>query len=375
MDRDPLQTVFIVGAGFSTYAVMPLQSEFTKALLGGNAEYDGRSAKAVNFIKAFVNQSFDHSMTAQAQFWPELEDIFTCLDMSANTGHNLGPSYKPSMLRTVRRALIYRIITTLRENYISARRKPNRNWKQLVRFFHGLDVAKSAFIATNWDTVVEDMWRSTHQVRWFDYGCDAVRISLGSGGATASEHRDPKDALATIIKIHGSVNWLYCENCRSVFWCPTKNTYTVARQLLSVAEWSQIDRGKSHDIDPLRCSKCDAPSLGTRLATFSYVKALDFPMFQKAWFSAERILSAAENWVFIGYSLPAADFEFKYLLKRVALAKPTPPNYVVISGGSASQKTYDNYQHFFGRTIKRSATFYEKGLDSAAIQHVSDLAS
>ena len=71
MDRDPLQTVFIVGAGFSTYAGMPLQSEFTKALLGGNAEYDGRSAKAVNFIKAFVNQSFDHSMTAQAQFWPE----------------------------------------------------------------------------------------------------------------------------------------------------------------------------------------------------------------------------------------------------------------------------------------------------------------
>ena len=36
-------------------------------------------------------------------------------------------------------------------------------------------------------------------------------------------------------------------------------------------------------------------------------------MFQKSWFSAEKLLLAAENWIFISYSLPAADFEFKYL--------------------------------------------------------------
>ncbi|WP_363755744.1 hypothetical protein [Sphingobium sp. LSP13-1-1.1] len=38
--------------------------------------------------------------------------------------------------------------------------------------------------------------------------------------------------------------------------------------------------------------------------------------------------------MFIGYSMPAADFEFKHLLKRVQLTEGDRPDITVITGGT-----------------------------------------
>jgi hypothetical protein len=76
--------------------------------------------------------------------------------------------------------------------------------------------------------------------------------------------------------------------------------------------------------------KCTTVPLTTRIATFSFLKALDFPMFERSWQSAERLLRNADKCVFIGHSLPSADYEFKHLLKRVQLSRGEPPEFVVI---------------------------------------------
>ena len=123
-----------------------------------------------------------------------------------------------------------------------------------------------------------------------------------------------------IIKIHGSTNWLYCDNCRRVYWFSPTGARRLAAQLLHPDEWCGI-YGHDRPEQCWTCRSCPGVPLSTRLATFSYVKALDFPMFQRSWLSAERLLRDARKWVFIGCSLPAADYEFKYLLKRVQLAR------------------------------------------------------
>jgi hypothetical protein len=138
-------SVFIVGAGFSLYAGIPLQMDFTDALLSGRGDAGGNSGKIVQHLRAFVNRAFDHKTTAGAQDWPELEDIFTCIDLSANSGHNLGPEFSPSELRTIRRALIYRIITMLRERYREARDRKNEDWQTLLRFFKGFQTRSRGF--------------------------------------------------------------------------------------------------------------------------------------------------------------------------------------------------------------------------------------
>jgi len=144
--------------------------------------------------------------------------------------------------------------------------------------------------------------------------------------------------------------------------------------LLSNGDWDAIGRVLDLEIDddlrkPQRdCPCCPNVPLGTRIATFSYRKALDFPMFQRTWFSAEQLLARAATWVFIGYSLPAADFEFKYLLKRVQLARSKKPKIVIVTGGGskATNATIENYQRFFGDRIREDRIF-KREIDDDAI--------
>jgi hypothetical protein len=75
----------------------------------------------------------------------------------------------------------------------------------------------------------------------------------------------------------------------------------------------------------------------------------------------------SEKWVFIGYSLPAADYEFKHLLKRVQLARAIAPKFIVITGGRHTEETYTNYERFFGRAIKRRVNFFPRGLSNRSI--------
>lgn len=260
----------------------------------------------------------------------------------------------------------------LRERYHEARDRKDADWQTLVSFFRRLNPAAVGFIATNWDTVVEDMLTETHGIRHVAYGCDAICGSLRTANQEIKETA-PVEPKVTVIKMHGSVNWLYCDNCRRLFWMQPDETYKVAGQLLSSEDWKRIDPASHHSNDRWHCGRCGADSLGTRFATFSYRKALDFPMFQKSWFSAERLFRNAKNWIFIGYSLPAADFEFKYLLKRVQLSRRDPPKFAVVSGGDLSDSAYQHYQRFFGRKIKKGESFFGHGLDKHALAHISGL--
>jgi hypothetical protein len=92
-------------------------------------------------------------------------------------------------------------------------------------------------------------------------------------------------------------------------------------------------------------------------------------MHANTWRTAERALRSADNWVFIGYSLPAADYEFKYMLKRVQLSRSKPPKLVLITGGDtkAAEDTRLNYQKFFGPSLKAEGiNVFAGGLDSRA---------
>lgn len=320
-----LESLYILGAGFSHNAGLPLQGDFTDAILEGRGFHRiGPSKTLTQFLSAFVTDVFGRRMTDVGSVWPYLEDLFTCVDLSANTGHHLG-RYSPAELRTVRRALISRIIRMLRQRYKPGS-KTNGEWDPLSSLITSVDYRRSAFLTLNWDTVLEDRLSELVPKIAIDYGQGILLHEL-DGTDRVLEARQERPPVQ-IVKMHGSINWLYCDNCRQTFAYPTKWCNHIAAQLLSPQDWERIDKTlKEHRIlpKPIKsrhtpksiCNKCTGVALSTRLATFSYRKALDFPMFQQSWSLAERLLREANKWIFIGYSLPAADFEFKHLLKRV----------------------------------------------------------
>lgn len=361
--------LFVVGAGFSANAGLPLTSKFTEALLNIKGfSPKGPSASIVKYLRKFVSDTFAHNETAEATSWPELEDIFTCIDLSANTGHHLGNRYSPSELRTVRRALIVRTIRMLRQTYRPDAKTVHS--KQLESFFSLINASHSAFLSMNWDTVIEEGLQTTQNIFNFDYGCEAVRAKFSGGRIETVDRSVPR--TISILKPHGSTNWLYCDSCRQLFWFSPSSTYRIANQLFKTTDWDTLAKSTKQTYERQTtnrsCPRCNARALGTRFATFSYRKALDFPMHARTWLSAETRLREAKTWIFIGYSLPAADYEFKHLLKRVQLSRPTPPNLVLITGGDGADGTRRNYEKFFGPQFEAGHTYFSKSLTEAALQ-------
>lgn len=363
--------VFIVGAGFSRYAGLPLQADFTEALLEPRADEDYPMRPLIEHLGTFVHDVFNHKESAKARFWPNLEDVFTNIDLAANTGHHLGLAHSPSDLRTTRRVLLARMMCMLHERFRRAEQAKGKEWLKLNRFFDKLNITHSAFISINWDTVIERKLAELRDVERFDYRCGAVASVLGPTGNIIGKRELPDDKEEIpIVKIHGSVNWLYCDNCRRLYWFAADHAIPVAMQLLTRKEGRRLALTQIDCCERWRCLNCKKVPLTTRIATFSFLKALDFPMFERSWLSAERLLRNARKWIFIGYSLPAADYEFKHLLKRVQLSRNEEPEFVVITGGSTedSEYTYGNYQRFFGRGIRRGENFFRDGLSEIAIQ-------
>jgi hypothetical protein len=368
--------LFIAGAGFSSHAGLPLTTKFTEELLNvENFSDTGPNKLTVKFLRRFVEDVFEHKFLARAQFWPHLEDLFTTVDLAANSGHHLGPKYSPAQLRVVRRAMIVRIIRMLRQTYTRKKNAPDDAWGQLEKFFTALSLEKCGFLCMNWDTVIEDGLQNVRKIESFDYGCDAIPAKFGLKHLL--KVRRDSDAVR-LIKMHGSANWLYCDACRQLFWVSPSSTLQVADVLLKDTDWEVISRfvsgAKGKQKRKLTCPSCDALALGTRFATFSYRKALDFPMFERSWLSAEELLRQAETWIFVGYSLPAADYQFKHLLKHVQLSRQEQPKIILVTGGTSAADTLKSYQKFFGPSItKENKNYFKYGLDDAAQQQLREL--
>jgi hypothetical protein len=368
------RSVLIVGAGFSSSAGLPLASEFTTMLLNiRGLRLDSPSARLVSFIREFVDTTFGEGLTRKAEEWPELEDIFTLVDLAANSGHNLGPMYSAARLRLVRRAIIVRMIRMLDRAYGLGLRRADADWQALDILLRELDVTDASVLSMNWDTVVERGLMRVRSLTRFEYGCGARRAVFAGGDLI--ERASRARSVAHIIKPHGSVNWLYCDACREIFWVAPDEGSKVARTLFRRKDWDTVG-----DIPGVRppsvltpaCPDCRADALGTRFATFSYRKALEFPMFAASWRRAEEQLKWARHWIFIGYSMPGADFEFKHLLKRIQLSEGIRPKITVITGGTAAGETIARYERFFG-TVSGDRHYFRCGLDGAALDHLRSL--
>ena len=278
-------------------------------------------------------------------FYITLEDMFTCLDLSAATGHHLGIAYTPKRLRALRRMMIYRIFEILDSR---SRRAPEI--ESLVSHFVRSSTP-AAFVVLNWDIVLERSFRRVHAGLPVDYLCDARDWNR------PTLEQEPGGVV--VCKMHGSSNWVYCENCKSLFYdvdlkLPLHNRVGLIKSDFRLFDQSFTDAvfDQAINVDPgqRQCPFCDN-TVASHIATFSYRKSFRTSAYSAVWSSAERILSLANHWVFVGYSLPEADYEFKHLLKTAELQlrhknRAHPRKIEVVYTGNDQTKT--KYERFFG---------------------------
>jgi NAD-dependent SIR2 family protein deacetylase len=357
------RNVFIVGAGFSANAGLPLQAGFTKLFLSAEDFTKGMSRHLMSDLKEFANQTFGFDNNQPIDLYPALEDLFTTLDLSANTGHHLGRKYSPASLRRLRRMLLSRIILMLNSSYLEGKKKVPPERQALLEFLKKVPYEQSEFISLNWDVVLEGCLEELGVAVSPSYSREIDPVTVTERGLQMRRYIGKKLRVA---KMHGSINWLYCDCCRRTFSTPLDQVTRLARQVLHADEAEAIYGPGPPRLHCLRC-KVD---LGVRLATFSYQKALRTPMFESSWMQAEKALRRSRNWIFVGYSLPGADFEFKYLLKRVQLSGRSKPVVKVVTKFDVEDRdrseSIKSYKRFFG---EQGIAFYS-GVSAETIAQI-----
>ena len=91
--------------------------------------------------------------------------------------------------------------------------------------------------------------------------------------------------------------------------------------------------------------------LSSRVATFSYAKTLNFIHFLTIWDNAFKALRDASHWIFVGYSLPEADFQLRHMLKAAQLGRRTGSTVKVNVVAGENDGTIDRFQRFFGSAV------------------------
>lgn len=351
---EAINTVYILGAGFSCYAALPTQNEIVRQLL---CHEDLSGPQDINEIITLIIGKFLEDVF---HIWdldegaPNLEDIYTCIDISAQSGHFLSPAYTPKKLQAVRQFLTHRIFQILDKKY-----QPSSDIYRLLE--NDLMREKCAFISLNWDMVLEKhLYKLGYSA---DYLCSLQSLTqLNHAGESVP-----------VCKLHGSVNWAYCDNCKHLFFDPGTQTALQDQLFLFPQDFSLFGYSLAPSLfATIPCPHCHIPHMSTHIVTFSYQKNFRTNYFSCLWHQAERLLQEAKRWVFIGYSLPQADFQFKHLLKsaQLSLGQSALPEISVItkSDGKVLTPSIARYLKLFGTCVQPSHIF-NRGISEYIAKH------
>jgi hypothetical protein len=147
-------------------------------------------------------------------------------------------------------------------------------------------LSKTVFVSMNYDVLLDRVLylSGTHEP---DYSIDAFYDERSS--------RTEGLAQVPLLKLHGSLNWLVCDQCH------------VLRNLRNFVVWPNSN-----------CPGCHMKTARPMLIRPTLLKDFRHRVWRDVWQEAGHMLASARQWVFIGYSLPMADVWILRLLAQSA---------------------------------------------------------
>ncbi|OOQ61128.1 SIR2 family protein [Mucilaginibacter pedocola] len=321
------KTVYVLGAGFSMDAGAPSQAALVKAIYDLKTSYAKKSSDIVkNWIDKFdlfLKEALIVDDTNK--YWYSLEDIYTPIDRSIGDGIPF-KNYTVSDLLELKYTLNRLIILAVREEIQNSRKS-----KETINIFAEyliskarmkLDSEKSdlvSVITTNWDIMLDNrvnsLMKKETPIKTATF-CGVVDYCCYMSSLDEDDHSIKPGLYAIgkggynlkILKLHGSLNWMQCPKC----------------QRLYVKYYTTFNGG--YVFDEKFCRHCElnfhqnedkSNKLDVNLITPTFLKNLNNIQNKLIWQNAGIELSEASKVVFLGYSLPQADFEFKQLLSRM----------------------------------------------------------
>lgn len=364
------KTVYFLGAGFSADAGGPIQNEIIQFILDDHFNFKFSGREDILDAKAEFVEFIEKTLQIERNLWDSiaLEDIFTPIDRSLSNGK----SFKNFDVKelSVKRQKFHLLMGAAIKYGVDYRHKNKEYIDNFAEYVNKIARVRLidqkqdniALITTNWDILLDnslnDLVKSYSQEkeRKNDKKLAVVDYCCYISSLDKHDHLIKPGLLALgrkgynikYLKLHGSMNWLHCPSCQ--------------RMYVKFGEKTMLNPPPpcGHCLENLQLSEQDdAIKLKSNLLLPTFIKDLSNIQIQLVWQNAGIELSEASKVVFIGYSLPQADFEIRQLLSRcipnhAEVEVVCYPNYSDGTEKSDDDKAKDIkwYKTFFGARIR-----------------------
>lgn len=312
----PEKPIIILGAGATKACGGPLTDEILPAALNGQIEQDNPHTlvedreELLALSGQFLNECFNvpTGRPVDKRDCPSLPMVLSMLRSSIDENQPLG-NWQGERLVKAKRAIEYSIFAVIEAALRRMTAHAQSLHQQLLEPLYARGAAVTV-ASLNYDVIVDNAmfslcepWQKMHPP---DYGVDI-----------ASERFKEFCRFGTfgrLLKIHGSLNWLYCEKCKRLDLFVSRGMRT-GKALDELYNWVPFDDAYSCRGTPCRNQNCDG-FVSPILVSPTFVKDYENPHIKRVWEQAESAMKQSDRAVFIGYSLPTDDFQVAVLLKR-----------------------------------------------------------
>ncbi|MBU0515656.1 MAG: SIR2 family protein [Proteobacteria bacterium] len=324
-----IKDVVILGAGASASDGAPVQSQlfqsYFKESVNGTDEF---TKEIEQFFKHFFG--IDPWRIEDHTEFPTFEEVLGILEIAISReesfrNYPLMPS--APKIQNARERIVFLIARILQETLQQNITKHN----ELVLNLHRNNkLLTTAFISLNYDILIDNALTRMYDDVDLDYGVEFTNFQR------VDDWRPPRpDKSVNLLKLHGSLNWLYCPTCASLTITPK-------------------DKAVSTLVDhPIECDDCGSNMVPIVIPP-TFFKVMSNYFLQTIWRKAEGVLLETERLIFCGYSFPDADIHIRYLLKRVEINRNDTPEVFIINCHEHKDEhekgiEENRYRRFFSR--------------------------
>ncbi|MCH8914410.1 MAG: SIR2 family protein [Thaumarchaeota archaeon] len=298
------KVVYVLGAGFSNGAKLPISSEF---LIDDSFDYlknklkDSHSKKRIEKIQRYVQFRLDNGYFAN-NIEEVLNHVATANYLFMESVSDKNESYSADDIFD---NLLWYITCLINEKTTDIVKRIPKEYSTFLKHVHKNNYP---IITFNYDLIVEN---TLHNIDLdFQYGIEEDNLD---------------DDFQLILKLHGSLNWSHCNKCGPV------NMY---------------DRVLVYGNNSLLCPICKSKSISSILIPpvvykdSYYNDQLFGSLVRESWSVAREVLSEAKKIVFIGFSM-GEDAYAKELFK-LSLSMNNNPNLECIVVNKTCSKELKN---------------------------------
>jgi len=317
--------VIILGAGATKACGGPLTEEILPAALNGEMADDNRVTRvedreelldlASQFLRDCFNVPVD-GRTIKKEYCPSLPMVLSMLHRSATSGLPLG-NWEGDRLVKAKRAIEYAMFAVIEA---ALRRIPSgREYhRKLLQPLYRRGVEPSV-VSLNYDVIVDNAMFALADRHQRGHPPD-YRVDIRTNVYKQYRRRG---VFGKLLKIHGSLNWLYCEKCKRLDLFASqglkgRSSHSGLRTAKALNElYDSVPFDDAYSCRGTPCRKRGCKGFVTPiLITPTYVKHYENPHVDRVWKEAERAMKQADRALIIGYSLPTDDVEVAMLFKR-----------------------------------------------------------